>query len=88
MRTFFLLFVRNANKVHIRSPTLTPVTTADKNIFAIAAKHALLDLGWSVADLARRIKRPRSTVSRAIHTNKLPKVRRLVARRLSIPDSK
>ncbi len=60
------------------------MTEPDKNNFTIRAKVRLLELGWSVAGLARKIKCPRSTVSRAIHTNKFPNVRRKVARRLDI----
>lgn len=60
------------------------MNAADKNNFAIEAQYRLVDLDMSVAELARQIGRPRSTVSRAIHTNKFPKVRRAVARRLGI----
>jgi IS30 family transposase len=60
------------------------VNVADKNNFAIEAQHRLVDLDLSVSELARQIGRPRSTVSRAIHTNKFPKVRRVIARRLGI----
>lgn len=60
------------------------MTVTDKNNFAIEAQHRLIDLGLSVAELARQIKRPRSTVSRAIHTNKFPKVRRRIARHLGL----
>lgn len=63
---------------------LTPVTSADKNNFALQAKQRLLVLGWSVAELARKIRYPRSTVSRAIHQNKFPEVRAKVARKLGI----
>ena len=60
------------------------MNVADKNNFAIEAQHRLVDLDLSVSELARQIGRPRSTVSRAIHTNKFPKVRRVIARRLGI----
>lgn len=64
--------------------TLTAVNTADKNNFPLEAKMRLLALGWSVAQLSRKIRRPRSTVSVAIHTNKFPKVRAAVAKKLGI----
>lgn len=60
------------------------MTETDKNNFTSRAQHRLIDLGLSVAGLARKIKRPRSTVSRAIHSNKFPKVRARVARHLNI----
>lgn len=66
------------------STRLTAVTENDKNNFTSRAQHRLIDLGLSVADLARQIKRPRSTVSRAIHSNKFPKVRARVAKKLGI----
>ncbi len=56
----------------------------DKNNFSLEAKTRLLVLGWSVAALARKIKRPRSSVSVAIHTNKFPEVRTQVAKKLGI----
>lgn len=60
------------------------VNEPDKNIFAIRAKCRLVELGWTVASLAERMGRPRSTVSRAIHTNNFPNVRKKIARRLGI----
>lgn len=39
----------------------------DADQAALDIKHALLDRGLTVADLARRIRRPRPTVSAAIH---------------------
>lgn len=63
---------------------LTAVNKNDKNNFSLEAKTRLLVLGWSVADLARKIKRPRSSVSVAIHTNKFPEVRTQVAKKLGI----
>jgi len=57
----------------------------DNNNFSKEVKHRLIDLGLSVSGLARLIRRPRSTVSRAINAeNKFPKVRKMISRRLSI----
>lgn len=63
---------------------LTAVNTTDKNNFPLEAKTRLLVLGWSVAELARKIRRPRSTVSVAIHQNKFPEVRAKIAKKLGI----
>ena len=59
----------------------------NKNNFTTAARVALVQRGWTVTELARRINRPRATVSRVIHSddaNKFPKVRRAIARKLKL----
>jgi ribosome-binding protein aMBF1 (putative translation factor) len=60
------------------------VTPSDKNNFPSVARKRLIDLGWSVTVLAGKIKRPRETVSRAIHSNRFPHVRKQVAQKLKI----
>lgn len=58
---------------------------ADKNNFPLEAKTKLLSLGWTVSDLARKLRRPRETVSVAIHhENKFPRVRAAVAKKLGL----
>lgn len=56
----------------------------DKNIFSTEARKRLVDLGWSVSDLARKINHPRESVSAAIHRGMHPRILRKVARKLSL----
>lgn len=60
------------------------MNSPDKNIFSIEARKRLVELGWSVSDLARRINHPRESVSAAIHRGKHPRIMRKVARKLSL----
>lgn len=60
------------------------MTVSDKNNFPAVARKRLIDLGWSVKALAVKIGRPRSTVSKAIHTDRFPLVRKQVAQKLKI----
>ena len=55
-----------------------------KNKFSNDARHRLLDLNLSITGLARQLKRPRATVSKAIHSNRFPLVRAKVAKKLGI----
>jgi lambda repressor-like predicted transcriptional regulator len=55
-----------------------------KNKFAQSVRHKLVDADCTVKDLAAQIGRPRETVSRAIHSTKFPRVRRLIATALNI----
>lgn len=57
---------------------------SDKNIFSIEARKRLLDLGWTVTGLAHVIRHPRESVSAAIHRGKFPRIRRKIARKLSL----
>jgi IS30 family transposase len=59
-------------------------TKAQTKRFRRNALVALLDRGLSVTALAARIRRPRSTVSRAIHGGRFPAVRDEIARALSL----
>jgi len=52
---------------------MTPRNQASKRI-----KKRLVDLDWSVTQLAKKLERPRPTVSAAINTKKFPRVRALV----------
>lgn len=61
-----------------------PLTPQDNNNFRKAARIQLIQLGWSVKDLAKKIDRPRETVSRAISTGRFPHVRRQVAKKLKL----
>jgi ribosome-binding protein aMBF1 (putative translation factor) len=56
----------------------------DKNIFSIEARKRLVELGWSVTDLAKKISHPRESVSASIHRGKFPRIRRKVARKLNL----
>lgn len=60
------------------------MNVSDKNNFSIEARKRLVELGWSVSDLARQIRHPRESVSAAIHQGKSPRIRRKVARKLSL----
>lgn len=57
------------------------------NKFASLSRKRLIDLNWSISDLAARLKRPRSTVSTAIHTQRFPLVRGLVAKKLNLEEA-
>lgn len=52
--------------------------------FAVRVKTRLLHRGSSVAELARDIGRPRSTVSQAIHHGRFPRVRKQVKEALAV----
>lgn len=60
------------------------MNSSDKNIFSIEARKRLVELGWSVSDLAKKISHPRESVSASIHRGKFPRIRRKVARKLNI----
>lgn len=51
---------------------------ARKNQAGKPLKKRLIDLDLSVSELARRIKRPRESVSKAIHTMQFPLLRERV----------
>ena len=53
-----------------------------KNKFALRVKRELLTRGTTVAAVARELGRPRSTVSRAIHSDSHPLVRAALSRLL------
>lgn len=55
--------------------------------FSVAVKRALLihPRFTTVTELARSLKLHRNTVSRAIHNNCFPRVRKAIAHKLSIP---
>lgn len=72
------------NYVHICEPKLSIVTPSDKNIFSVEARTALIKRGWSVSKLAQKARRPRESVSRAIHTNRFPLLRRKIAKILNL----
>lgn len=57
---------------------------SDKNIFSTQARMRLVELGWSVTYLAKRIRHPRESVSASIHRGKFPRIRRKVARKLNL----
>lgn len=59
----------------------------NNNKFSIAARTRLIELGWRVSTLADKIKRPRSTVSGAIHTERFPLVRRQIAQKLKLKEA-
>jgi hypothetical protein len=54
--------------------------------FSDRTRKRLIDMELSITDLANRLipKRPRSTVSTAIHTTRFPKVRRQIAEALKL----
>lgn len=52
--------------------------------FSREARKALIDKNWSVKDLATHIRRPDSTVSRAIHTTSFPLVREQIIKALNL----
>lgn len=56
----------------------------DKNIFSIQARVRLVELGWSQKELAKKIGHPRETVNRAILTEKFPRIRRKIAKKLKL----
>lgn len=56
----------------------------DNTNFSASARKALIDKKWSVKDLADRIKRPASTVSRALHTEAFPLVRKQITKALNL----
>jgi hypothetical protein len=60
------------------------VTPTDKNNFSKLARRRLLDLEWSVQTLADKINRPRESVSRAIHSQRFPLLRKQVAQKLKL----
>jgi len=60
------------------------VNSTDKNIFSIQARLRLVELGWSQVRLAKEIGCSREAVNRAIHTNKFPKVRRKLTRKIGL----
>lgn len=60
------------------------MNSPDKNIFSIEARKRLVELGWSVSDLAKKISHPRESVSASIHRGKFPRIRRKVARKLNL----
>jgi ribosome-binding protein aMBF1 (putative translation factor) len=80
------LWFTYVNNVHVREPTVTIVTTSDKNIFSKAVRKDLVDRSMSVNELASKIKRPRETVSRAIHGKKFPRVREQIASFLELKN--
>jgi hypothetical protein len=51
-----------------------PEKTQPKKHDALPLRRAMFEKGMSVSKLARRIKRPRPTVSKAIHHGKFPLV--------------
>lgn len=63
------------------------MTETDKPNFYAAVHHALIDCGWSVKELADHIKRPSSSVSRAIHTNKFPLLRQQISKALKLTST-
>lgn len=67
-------------------PTLKTRTrpTASSSAFAVRAKKRLLDQGRTIADVARELGCARESVSRAIHTDGLPRLRERVRAALSI----
>lgn len=67
------------NYIHNREPNLSTVTTPDKNNFSRDVRRELVDRNMSVKKLAAKIDRPRETVSRAIHNEKFPHVRKKIA---------
>lgn len=60
------------------------MNATDKNIFSIEARKRLVELGWSVSDLAKKIRHPRESVSASIHRGRFPRIRRKVARKLEL----
>jgi len=60
------------------------VNNADKNIFSTQARMRLVELGWSQVRLAKEIRCSREAVNRAIHTDKFPRVRRKLTRKLGL----
>lgn len=56
----------------------------DKNIFSTQARMRLVELGWSQVRLAKEIRRSRTAVNRAIHTEKFPAVRKKIVRKLGL----
>jgi len=60
------------------------VTKTDKDNFSTNARKALIDRGWSMKQLADRIHRPCSTVSKAIHSGRFPLVRKSIAKALNL----
>lgn len=61
----------------------------NKNNFSKAVRVRLVQLDWTVKDLAQKIDRPRETVSRALRSTRYPIVRKQVARKLKLelPDA-
>lgn len=55
-----------------------------KNKFSRDARHRLLDMNLSITGLAKQLKRPRETVSKAIHSERFPLVRAKVAKKLGL----
>ncbi|WAC21002.1 helix-turn-helix transcriptional regulator [Luteolibacter sp. SL250] len=66
-------------------PTATTPVKGPQGEFSHRVKIRLLELGWSVTQLARRIGVNRNTVSRAIHHDLYQPTRRLIAAELNIP---
>lgn len=56
----------------------------NKNNFASQVRHRLIDTEQTVTELAAQLKRPRETVSKAIHSKRFPRVRAAVAQALEI----
>jgi len=59
-----------------------------KNKFSKEARCKLIQLDMSITKLADELKRPRETVSKSIHSNRFPLVRKLVAKKLGITLTK
>lgn len=59
----------------------------NNNKFSIAARTRLIELGWQVSTLAKKIQRPRSTVSSALHSERFPIVRRQIAAKLKLKEA-
>lgn len=55
-----------------------------KNKFSTAARCKLIELDWSIKELARQLDHPRETVSKAIRSQRFPLVRAKVAKKLGI----
>lgn len=60
------------------------MTPSDKNIFAEEARIALIRRSWSINQLAKKISRPRESVSKAIHSQRFPLLRKQIAKRLNL----
>lgn len=60
------------------------VNKSGNNIFSIKARQRLVELNLNITELAAKVKHPRSTVSKAIHSGRFPNVRMKVAKKLNL----
>lgn len=65
---------------------LSRVNKSGNSIFTKRARLRLVELDLNITELAAQVAHPRSTVSKAIHTERFPNVRWKIAKKLKLTD--